>query len=155
MQKTTRIVTAAAVVLGVLAAMGPRGAQAAEDVERLELMLHGVTAVYASAVMTMEAYAGGLLTKDEVQAEVARNAKFLALLTRCGAQMERQAAPNDDEAISFAKDFQQVCSYLEFAFDSFATYVGEGNELDAKLFERYLAKAEAAMTRLLQGASGE
>jgi hypothetical protein len=154
-QKITRIVTAVAVAVSVLAATAPRAAQAAEDMEKLELMLHGVTAVYASAAMAMRAYVAGTLTKDDVQAEIKRNTKFLALLTRCGSEMERQAAPDDDEAISFAKDFEQVCSYLDFAFGSLSTYVSEGNDLDAKLFDRYLAKAEAAMTRLLRGASGD
>ena len=143
-----------ATVIGV--SLVPRGADAAEpDTDILELMLHGVTAVYSSTVMAMNAYRSGLLTKEEANAEIARNKAFLAVLLRCATSLERSSAPDEYDDISFAKDFGQVCSYLEFALDSFSTFVAEGDEIDRRLFDRYLFKGEQTMNRLLKEFSGE
>jgi len=141
-----------AAVIG--ASLVPRPAAAA-DADTMELMLHGVTAVYASTVMAMNAYRSGLLTKEEASAEIARNETFLAVLTRCATSLERSAAPDDYDDIAFAKDFGQVCSYLQLALDSFATFVAEGDDIDRRLFDRYLFKGEQTMNRLLKKFSGE
>jgi len=146
---------AVAVGVAVAAAPSPGRAVMTADLAKVELMLHGVTAVYASAVMTMQAYRAGLLTKEEASTEIGRNERFLAVLTKCGKTLEREAAPGDDENVSLAKDFLQVCSYLELALGSFEDFVSDGNDIDRKLVDRYLFKCEQTMTRLLRNFSGE
>jgi hypothetical protein len=145
------IALAAAVGLGLA---GPVRAQEGEDLEKTELMLHGLMAVHASAVMTMRAYDAGLLTKEEATSEHARNAKFLAVLSKVAANLDRSLALSEQEEISFAKEFLQVCTYMDLALNSLEKYIAEGNELDHKLFDRYIAKTEEAMTRLLKRFSG-
>jgi len=145
---------AAVVGLALVAAPSAGRAQGAMDLDKVELMLHGVTAVYTSTVMAMNAYRSGLLTKDEAVTEIARNEAFLVVLAKCGRKLEREAAPDEHEDISFAQDFVQVCNYLQFAIESFTTFVSEGNELDRKLFDRYLSKGEETMDRLLKEFSG-
>jgi len=144
------ITLTAAVGLGVVAAPALAPAQIDQDLEKVELMLHGLIAVHASAVMAMKAYEAGLLTKEEAETEIARNEKLLALLTRCGIELKRAATTASHEDFSFIQDFLQVCDYLRLALDSFKTFIAEGNELDQKLFDRYLLKAEQTITRLLQ-----
>ena len=148
-------IVAVAVGVAVAAAPSPGGAVMTAELAKVELMLHGVTAVYASAVMTMQAYRAGLLTKEEASTEIERNERFLAVLTKCGRNLEREAEPGDHEDVSFAKDFSQVCGYLQLAFESFGVFVSEGNDLDRKLFDRYLFKGEQTMSRLLRSFSGE
>jgi len=135
---------------GVVAAPAPASGQIDNDLEKLELMLHGLIAVHASCVMAMKAYDAGLLTKEEAQTEIARNEKLLDLLTRCGLALKRAAATASQEDYSFIQDYLQVCEYLRLALDSFKTYIAEGNTLDQKLFDRYLLMGEQTITRLLK-----
>jgi len=144
------IALTAVVGFGIVTAPVPARAQVDENIDKVELMLHGLIAVHASAVMTMKAYQGGLLTKEEAEAELARNEKLLALLIRCGVELKREATTADHSDLSFMQDYLQVCDYLRLALESFKTYIAERNELDRKLFERYLLKGEQAITRLLQ-----
>ena len=148
MKRLIAIGLAAAVGLGVVVLPAP--AQIDDDLEKIELMLHGLIAVHASAVMTMKAYEAGLLTQEEAETEIARNEKLLVLLTRCGVALKRAASTASHEDFSFIQDYLQVCEYLRLALDSFKTFIAEGNELDQKLFDRYLLKVEQAMTRLLK-----
>ena len=152
MKRLIVIALAAAVGIGLAA---PARAQEGEDLEKTELMLHGLMAVHSSAIMTMRAYDAGLLTKEEATSEHARNDKFLAVLSKVAANLERSLTLDEQEEISFAKGFLEVCTYLDLALDSLEKYVTEGNELDRKLFDRYILKAEQAMTRQLKRFSGQ
>ncbi len=144
-----------AAVVGIGLVGAPLPVRAQDDFGKVELMLYGLTAIYSSTVMTMNAYRAGLLTKEEAKIELDRNEKFLAVLVKCGTKLKREAALDEHQDVSFAQDFLQVCNYLQLALDSFGTFVTEGNELDRKLFDRYLFKGEQAMSRLLKQFSGE
>jgi len=141
-----------ALAIGLCVA-SPRGAAAAEDVEKMQLMLHGATAVYASTVMTMKAYPA-LLTKEEATIEIVRNTQFLDTLSKSASRIEQAASLDDDSDISFAKDYLIVCNYLKFALESLTSYIDDGNDLDRKLAERYIRSADKAMTRLLKSLAG-
>lgn len=154
MKRLIGMTMAVAVGLALVAAPAPGPAAGTEDLDKTALMLHGVTAVYSSLALTMNAYRAGLLTAEETTAAVARDEQFLAVLARCGAKLERDAGPEEYDQVSFAKDYRQVCNYLQLALDSFKTFLEEGNELDRKLFDRYLANAEKAVSRMLKGLSG-
>ncbi|MBN1916452.1 MAG: hypothetical protein JW889_00970 [Verrucomicrobia bacterium] len=140
------VVVGASVVL----APAPTQAQQAEDLEKLQLMLLGLIAVHSSAVMTMEAFRAGLLTKEEAQAEVERNEKFMAVLTKSGTDMKQRLAIDERADTSFIQDYLQVCSYVKLALESLATYIDGEKDLEKRLFDRYVAKCEEAMTRLLK-----
>jgi hypothetical protein len=144
------------VALGLALVLVPRPGRAAgiEDVDKTALMLHGVQAVYASTALAMKGYRAGLLTPEEATAEIARNRGFLAVLSRCGSSLERDAGPADFDQISFSKDILEVCNYLELALGSFETFLQGADELDRKLFDRYVANAENAITRMLKLVSG-
>jgi hypothetical protein len=98
----------------------------------------------------MKAYQAGLLTKEQAETEITRNEKLLALLTRCGIGLKRAATAASHEDFSFIQDYLQVCDYLRLALDSFKTFIAGENELDQKLFDRYVLKVEQAVTRLLK-----
>ena len=149
------IAIALAVAVGIGLAAAPARAQEGEDLEKIQLMLHGLMAVHGSAIMTMRAYDAGLLTKEDATGETARNDKFLTVLSKVGANLERALTFEEQDEISFAKEFLQVCTYLDLALDALDKYVAEGNELDRSLFDRYILKTEQAMTRLLKRFSGQ
>ena len=131
MKRLIGIALTAVVGFGIVTAPVPARAQVDENIDKVE-------------------YQGGLLTKEEAEAELARNEKLLALLIRCGVELKREATTADHSDLSFMQDYLQVCDYLLLALESFKTYIAERNELDRKLFERYLLKGEQAITRLLQ-----
>jgi hypothetical protein len=144
------IMLAAVVGAGVVGAPMSASGQLDDDLDKLELMLHGLIAVHASAVMAMKAYDAGLISKEEAETEIARNEKLLALLARCGNELKRGATTASHEDLAFIQDYLQVCEYLRLALDAFRTYIANANTLDQKLFDRYLLKGEQTMTRLLQ-----
>ena len=155
MKRLIGMMIGAAVGLALVGASTPARAAGTEDLDKTALMLHGVQAVYASTAIAMKGYRAGLLTQEEVTAEIARNRQFLAVLSKCGSNIERDAGPADFDEVSFAKNFLQVCNYLELSLDTFETFLGEGNELDSKLFDRQLTNAENAITRMLKQVSGD
>lgn len=150
MKRLVAIALVGVVGFGIVMAPVSAPAQVDDDLEKVELMLHGLIAVHASAVMTMKAYQAGLLTKEQAETEITRNEKLLALLTRCGIGLKHAATAASHEDFSFIQDYLQVCDYLRLALDSFRTFIAEENELDQKLFDRYVLKVEQAVTRLLK-----
>ena len=154
MKRLIGMTIAAALGLALVGASTPARAAGTEDLDKMALMLHGVQAVYASTNIAMKGYRARLLTQEEATAEIARNRQFLAVLSRCADRIERDAGPADYDQVSLAKDFLAVSSYLELALGSFETFLNEGNELDIKLFDRQLANAENAITRMLKRISG-
>jgi hypothetical protein len=154
-KRLTGIIMVVAVGAGLAAVPAPVRAQEDWDLERLELMLHGLMAVHSSTVMTMAGYRPGLLTKDEATAELERNKRFLAILMKVASRLERDLSVRRDGDVSFAKEYLQVCNYLQLALESFEIYLDEGNELDRELFMRHLVKGERAMSRLLRKHAGE
>jgi hypothetical protein len=125
-----------------------------QDVEKLELLLHGAIAVHAGTVLAMSAYTGGVLNKQQAQREIARNAKFLAVIIKIAERMKRQIAIDEQGDISFLQDFLQVCNYLSMALDAFKNFTDEGKDVDETLFDRYIGKSEEAMNRLIESAQG-
>lgn len=122
-----------------------------QDVEKLELLLHGAIAIHSAALLGMKAYSAGLLNKEQAQREIARNEQFLAVLIKISERMKRAIAIEEQGDISFLQDFLHVCNYLSLSLDAFKSYTDEKREVDEKLFERYITKSEEAMNRLLEG----
>jgi len=152
-----RIGITIAIVAGLCLGGAPARSEAAttEDVETMELMLHGLMAVHASTVLSMNAHVAGLLKPDHAVAEIGRNTKFLEVLKKSCDQLERKTPLDAHDQISFIKDFKQVCYYLETALEWFDKFVAEGKEIDSKLVDRNILHAERAMGRLLKGLSGD
>ena len=141
--------------LGLGVAPALNDAAAAQDLGKMELMLHGLIAVHASIVIDMNAHVAGALKADDATAEIARNTKFLEVLSKACTELERKVPLGEHDQMSFIKDYKQVCDYLELALDSFSTYLAGGNELDRKLTDRYILRAEKATSRLLKGLAGD
>ena len=145
------------VVVGAGAVVAPATVRAQEgmDLEKVQLMLLGLIAVHSSSVMTMDAFQARVLTKEEAQAEVARNEKFLAVLMKSGTDMKERLALDNQTDLAFIQDYLQVCTYVQLELESLKAYAEGEKELDQKLFDRYVAKSEEAMTRLLKEQSHE
>jgi len=138
----------------VVAPLPARG-QGDEDLEKIQLMLLGVIAVHSSSVIAMEAYRAGLLTKEEATVEVERNQKFLSVLIKIATRMKERLALDEQADMTFMQDYLQVCNYAQLALDSLQTYIDGAKELDRQLFDRYVAKCEETMGRLLKEKSAE